>query len=730
MLSIYLHSIIKLALIFFSGFIVFAQNTGGKTTSNEPKKDTIKTKIIQEVKIKGKAPEIKRLPNGYSFEIEKTLLATGNDVNTILPLLPGVITDNEGGISLNNGTVLLMIDNREIKLPASQLKLYLSNIRSENIKNIEVITSPTSAFDAEGINGIIKINTKTKIEESYSGNITNKYMQGIYPKDELSANIMYSRNKTLLYGGISGNVNNGFIDIQTNRNNSALNIKQNNTLYLKNQNKGFNSSAGIRYNFDEKNALNFDFSFGKNKANILDNVAETTYKVYENNNLANQIKSYTPTNSNSDVLSLSTNFQRNTDDKGSNFRITSDFLNVKAYSYNYYSNDYYDSGNVFIQNKTNDNSIDRNFNIFSIKADNHKIFKSKNSIDYGLKYANADTKVENLSRNLLANNWTTDNSLSNNLNYKENIFAGYASYSTKLKNAQIIAGIRGEFTDYSVQTHKDNYFKIFPNLSVNFPINTKNNSSLTLNYNKRINRPSYEILNPFFYRIDEYSIKSGNPYLKPSISNKVSATYAFKKNYSIGLSFEKENNVFGEVQKPQSDGIILQTFDNIDNKQEFDLLGNATFYIKKYWIMVWQITLFDKRYNSLNYEADNLGMMLANVNIFKISQNFDIRLTSQFMSKGADRYTIMNKNFLISNLDINKVLGKTSFQLKFGANDIFNARGNMSVTYNYLQQQNTSIIKRDSRFFYVGLTYNFKKGKDIQKKDYQKSNTEEEQRTK
>lgn len=146
--------------------------------------------------------------------------------------------------------------------------------------------------------------------------------------------------------------------------------------------------------------------------------------------------------------------------------------------------------------------------------------------------------------------------------------------------------------------------------------------------------------------------------------------------------------------------------------------------------MVWQITLFDKRYNSLNYEADNLGMMLANVNIFKISQNFDIRLTSQFMSKGADRYTIMNKNFLISNLDINKVLGKTSFQLKFGANDIFNARGNMSVTYNYLQQQNTSIIKRDSRFFYVGLTYNFKKGKDIQKKDYQKSNTEEEQRTK
>lgn len=732
MRSKYLYSVFKLILIFNSGFFLFAQNTSEKILNKDSKKDTIilKTKNIQEVKIKGKTLEIKRLANGYSFEIEKTFLATGNDVNTILPLLPGVITDNEGGISLNNGSILLMIDNREIKLPASQLKLYLSNIRSENIKNIEVITSPTSAYDAQGINGIIKINTKTKIEESYSGNITNKYMQGIYAKDELSANIIYSRKKTLFYAGISGNENNNFIDLQSERNNTALNLKQYNILYLKNKNSGFNSNAGIRYDIDEKDLLNFDFSFGKNKSNIRDDIAEMIYKVYENNNLNNYIKSYTPTNSNSNVSSLSMNFQRNTDNNGSNFKITSDYLYIKSLSYNFYSNNYYDSNNVFTNNETNDNSLDRSFNIFSIKADNHKVFKSKNSLDYGLKYANANTKVENLTRDLINNNWLIDSALSNNLNYKENIFAGYLSYSAKIKNTQIISGIRGEFTDYNVQPYKDNYFKIFPNLSVSFPINTKNNSSLTFNLNKRINRPSYEILNPFIYKIDEYSIKSGNPYLKPSISNKISATYSFKKNYSIGFSFEKENNVFGEVQKPQSDGTTLQTFDNIDNKLEYDLLVNATFFIKKYWIMVWQLILFDKKYNSPNYEANNLGLILANVNIFKISQNFEIRLTSQFMSKGADRYTIMNKNFIFSSIDVNKVLGKSGFQLKFGANDIFNTRGNMSVSYNYLQQQNTSIIKRDSRYFYVGLTYNFKKGKDIQKKEYQKSNTEEEQRTK
>lgn len=730
MRSKYLYSVFKLILIFNSGFLLYAQNTSEEILNKDSKKDTIilKTKNIQEVKIKSKTPEIKRLANGYSFEIEKTFLALGNDVNTILPLLPGVTTDNEGGISLNNGSVLLMIDNREIKLPTSQLKLYLSNIRSENIKNIEVITSPTSAYDAQGINGIIKINTKIKIEENYSGNITNKYMQGIYAKDELSANIIYSRKKTLFYAGISGNVNNNFIDLQSERNNTALNLKQYNLLYLKNKNSGLNASAGIRYDIDEKDLLNFDFSFGKNKSNIRDDIAEMIYKVYENNNLNNYIKSYTPTNSNSNVSSLSTNFQRNTDNNGSNFKITSDYLFIKSLSYNFYSNNNYDSNNVFTNNETNDNNIDRSFNIFSIKADNHKVFKSKNSLDYGLKYANANTKVENLSRDLLNNNWMTDSTLSNNLNYKENIFAGYLSYSAKIKNTKIISGIRGEFTDYNVQSYKDNYFKIFPSLSISFPVDTKNNSSLTFNFNKRINRPSYEILNPFIYKIDEYSIKSGNPYLKPSISNKISATYSFKKNYSIGFSFEKENNVFGEVQKPQSDGTTLQSFDNIDNKIECDLLGNATFFIKKYWIMVWQLTLFDKKYNSPNYEANNLGLIFANINIFKISQNFDIRLTSQFMSKGADRYTIMNKNFIFSSIDLNKILGKSGFQLKFGANDIFNTRGNMSVSYNYLQQHNTSIIKRDSRYFYVALTYNFKKGKDIQKKEYQKSNIEEEQR--
>lgn len=689
-------------------------------------------KQLDNIIISSALPEIKRRVDGYSFEIEKTFLATGNNVNTILPLLPGVITDGAGNISLNNSSVLIMIDNQEIKLPATQLGLYLNNIRSENIKLIEIISNPSAAYDAEGIGGIIKIITKKKIDNSYNGSVTIKSMEGIYPKNELSSNVMISHNKILMYAGGSGNVNNNFIKIENIRENSQTNILQQNIIDIKNRTLGYSFNGGIRYKINTNNSLTFDLDYGGTNMDIRNKEANMDMSLSYNKILDTIINSYTPLNAKSKTLSLSSNYQWDTDTLGSNLKITGDFLMPISHSYNGFYNAYFTNNKTFIDSLINDNNIDKTFQIFSLKIDRHKILSfQKIKMDYGGKFAGANTSVDNIYRNYNVC-WTTDTNFTNSLQYNENIYAAYISVEKEIKRVQIVGGTRIEYTNYEITAtanKKNNYINIFPNLSLLIPLNKKNTTFWGLHYNKRINRPSYEILNPFVYKMDEYSLKEGNPYLKPGINNKISTDIFFKRNYSILFSYEMEENTFGEVQKSLG-SMTLQTFDNLSRKNEFNITANANLMILKKWIMVWQAMLYDRKFISPDYTANNIGVLIANVNIIRFTPSFDARLTTQFVTKGPDKFSIINKNFLFSSLDINKTLNKSGFQLKFGVNDIFNTRGNMSISYDYLSQNNNMLVKRDSRYIYISLVYSFKKGKSFKKPEYQKSNMDEEQRTK
>ena len=122
------------------------------------------------------------------------------------------------------------------------------------------------------------------------------------------------------------------------------------------------------------------------------------------------------------------------------------------------------------------------------------------------------------------NNEQIDENQSNNFAYKEGIMSAYLLYATTLNDkVSMEAGIRGEYaqsdgTLYTVsgtsdETNKNNYFDLFPSLSLNYQINE--NNTLNLSYGKRIDRPAYQDLNPFEYLLDELSYWKGNPFLSP-----------------------------------------------------------------------------------------------------------------------------------------------------------------------------------------------------------------------
>jgi hypothetical protein len=690
-------------------------------------------KLLKAVLVRSFLPDIQRQANGYVFRIENSFLASANNANTILPLLPGVTSDGEGHIMLNNISVLLMIDNQEIKLSAAQLNLYLNNIRSENIKQIEFITHPTAAYDAEGIGGVIKIITKKKIEENYSGSFSNKYMQGLYPKDEVAANILVNRGKALYYGSLSGLLNHNLLLMENSRFNSALHSKQEVDIVLKTQKQILGANAGLKYSVSTKSFFSLDVNYGTSKSSVLDDRAAMNTNVYSGDILDTVLHTYRPEQIKEQTLSTTLNYQLNTDSIGGNIRITTDYLVPVSHSYDGFYNAYLTGTNLFIDSVINDNHINDLFKIYSVKVDVHKNLAKSMQVDYGVKLVNANTSVENNYRNYASTGWKVNTDLTNNLSYRENIYAGYLTASRAFGKVQSIFGIRTEYTNYEVSSSKsvtgNDYINVFPNLSMQVPVNKKASTLLGVHYNSRINRPIYESLNPFIYKMDEYSIKEGNPYLKPAISNKVSADLTFKRYYTIAVGYNMEHNTIGDVQKPLGN-MVLQTFDNLHSKREFSVNATSTIPVSSKWIMVWQANLSKEKYSSADYNIENNRAIIVNVNILRFSSTFDGRMTTQYLTKGADRFLILNKDLLFSSIDFNKTVGKTGFQLKWGINDLFNSRGDMSFTYNYGPQSTTTHLKRDLRYAYISLVYNFRKGDPVAKPEKESNNTEEEQRTK
>ena len=690
---------------------------------------------LKDVTITSHVPEIKRNASGYNFEIENTFLATGNDLNSLLPLLPGIMVDDQNGIrTLTGKSVLLMIDNRTIKLPADQLQSYLNTIRSENIKSIEVINHPSAAYDAEGVGGVVKIILKNHTDNGISGSVSEKYMQGKYPKNEVAANVTAGLGKVMLYGGVSENSAKNFGEIYTFRENTNSSAQQGITQNVKTISNTYTANAGLRYAINPKSSFAFDATYGH--SNYHRKNSDMTSNLYENNVLDSVIKStILPFTMRSDNFSLSANYQLTTDTLSSNLTITSDYLYSKNNSYYLYSNNYYLPDNSFLGNTAYDNSAINKVGIFSFKIDRNRNFTKKTSLSYGVKFADANTAFNNLTRDSLsANNWIADPTMTDNLGYKEDIYAGYASLNTHIKKIELTAGLRAEYTHYSLISHTadttahNHYLNWFPNLSLLIPVNNKKQSSVNISYNKSIMRPNYEILNPFVYRQDLYTLKEGNPNLKPSIFHTLSAAYNFNNNYSVSLSYNIQNSMISDVEKPDTGNMMIETFGNVDKVHEWDLSGNTMTQIGKWWTMIWQIDLYAKKFVDPNIAVQNaVGLTFANIDMFRISPTWNVRLTTQFFTKGQDRFYRINKNFAFSALEIDKQLG--SFQLKAGVNDIFNAsQGNMSITYNYQTQRNLFNIKRDTRYAFISVTYSFKKGKQVRKTDFQKSNAEESRR--
>lgn len=513
---------------------------------------------LQGVTVSSKKPLIEVKADKTIMNVEGTINAIGNDVLSLLRKSPGVLVDKDDNLSLagKNG-VQVYIDGKPTPLSGADLAAYLKNIQSSEVEAIEIITNPSAKYDAAGNAGIINIRLKKNKTFGTNGSFNAGYNVGYYSKYNAGLSLNH-RNKNI---NVFGNYN---YNNSLNRNRFFLYRVQLDTLFdqasimkMDNENHGF--KAGLDYFINKRNTLgvliNGNFSdndfFNDSRTPIIYQPTGVTDRILVADN---------ETVSERNNMNFNINY-RYTDTSGRELNLDADYglYRIKTNQYQpnfYFTPDGQTKINEFIYRFISPTDI----NIYSVKGDYEQNFR-KGRLGLGFKSSLVNT-TNNFGRyNVMGSSETLDLERSNQFDYEENINALYVNYNRPLKGAMIQLGVRMENTNLTGKSYplnpdgsvnkniedgfKRNYTNLFPSAAITFNKNPMNQWSLS--YSRRIDRPAYQDLNPFEFKLDEYTFQKGNINLRPQYTNSVSLTNTYKYKLNTTLTYSHVDDVFTQL---------------------------------------------------------------------------------------------------------------------------------------------------------------------------------------
>jgi iron complex outermembrane recepter protein len=547
------------------------------------------SKNLQGVAVVSKKPMIEVKADKTVFNVEQSINAQGSDALELLRKSPGVQVDNNENISMKGKSgVRVYVDGKMMQLDTKDLATYLKSINSNDIEAIEMISNPSAKYDASGNAGIVNIRLKKNKKFGTNGSTNLGFVQGFTPKGNGSINLNYRDKKVNIFGNAGGNIG-------INRNSIDLYRIQNDSTYdqssiMRNEDKSMNVKAGADFFINNKNTIGVLAT--TNFANSTANNAGATNIYYNPSNTF--VKKLDATNT---IPSKRTNANFNinyryADTSGREISLDTDYGFFRGTGRSYQPNIYRDENNIELYRVINRNYTPTDIDIFTAKIDiEQKLGKGK--LGYGAKTAFVTTKNTFDFFNEIGGVSIKQLNRSNSFTYKENVNAAYANYQRQLNTKwSMQTGLRFEQTasdgdltraDGIIQADnrvKRNYVNLFPSAAFTWNINQKH--SLNLTYSRRIDRPTYQDLNPFENKLDELTFEKGNAFLRPQYTDNVEMTHTFMGfiNTTVGYSFVKD---FATVTTDTAGNTSFIQQKNLAQQQIVSFNVGTPTPIKKWW---------------------------------------------------------------------------------------------------------------------------------------------------
>lgn len=713
---------IKVSFVGYSSLIVngiiitdkdFDKNLGALKLSNEQNS-------LQEVTITVQKPAIEFGADGVTYNVGSTLLAEGSTATDVLKNVPMVQMDIDGNATIaGKKSTRVFIDGKPSDYMTSNIADLLNVLPSDAIEKIEVLTNPPARYSGDG-EGIINIVMKKGFKVGFNGNIG--IAGGVQGNGNANTNASYRGKNYAINGSAAYRYNVG----KGESNSYRENLFPDTTFYYdqsgfsRNQSRGTNFRLGFDWDITSKQNLRLSTNFNDNKSssNSSNDLRYLSEQLIQN-------RSRNQTNSGdgkSNNFVVNADYKLQTDTSGGNLSIGLTFNTNGSLDLRSYNTTYEPIGVSKSTLQQNNNNIGNNGLTFNLDYDK-PVFKKRDRIELGLAYNyrknDNDLLVENF--NFQTQQFVTNNRLSNQFLYNENILAGYASYNYRNAGWGIKTGVRTELTNvaFDLSTGENYnvkpYLSVFPNLSLNRFFKKRYNFGAT--YSVRINRPRENTLNPQVNNVDTLNISYGNPNLSPSYTHQMDISFgAFGQKWSFTprLSYSSSQGVIERFRTviliPGSTSARSEsTFDNVgtNNSVALILIGNYRPTIKisaNGNFSIIQSKYTSKLNSSLNRDGLSVrgtfgfSMQLPQKAAFESNLNYANNVSAQGRNKGS----------ITSSFSARKMFFSNRLNFRITLNDIFGNRNN--TIYNEgenfrLQSLNTN----NTQNFIFSLNYRFTK---------------------
>jgi iron complex outermembrane receptor protein len=673
---------------------------------------------LTEVSVAAQKKTVEYKNGNVIVNIEGTALAMGNTAYDLLSRLPGV-TVSDGNISIQGKAgVKILIDGKLQQLSGQQLMNFLKSMNASQIEKMEVLKKPPVKYDAAGTGGIINIKTNKLKIVGFSGSVFGSYSQGFYGNPSGGFTLNYKGRKVNFFSGFTAaqewrRFNEEFKN-EFNYNSTITNVQTKNTIKEHHHSETYNLGADWFINKSNSIGIKLNGAFGMGN---VDNVSTTNFSDTNLGYQSLQLNSQKPNPWIYPEFNL--NAEHLFDTTGTALRFSANYnpyWDIYAANFdNYYLDADHNSVSTPSVFKTSNTLTFTNGNAL---LDFEKEFKKEFKIETGIKHTYQEMisdyyfKIQDYS----TGDFITDTTYSNVLNYQQNISAGYLNLSKQYKKFSFQAGVRGENTVINTISQSNGlgfnrqYFNLFPLASIDFK--KSDNHTFSISYNKRVNRPDYNLFNPFPIFLNSLTVHKGNPFLKPEYSHDFGFNYSYKTWMNHSANFSRIYNAFmGYNTQTDSTKSYVNTAANLKWADVY----SYNLFIQRDLFKWWTVNLNTSIYyvdgkgtiNNLPYRFTYLAF---NPNLYSritLKKGYAIELNAFYLNPILEGIYYTKSRSSVS-LAFKKSFLEDKLSVALAFNDIF--WGEIRNTkVDYQNQYMTGRQTFDTRRINISINYNFGK---------------------
>lgn len=629
-----------------SGDMSQAMNAFDKDLGNIKLMNDVKQ--LQAVTVTASKPTLRMDIDKKVYNVEKDIVNAGGTALDVMKNVPSVNVDIDGNVTLRNSTPQIYIEGRPTTLTLDQ-------IPADAIESVEVITNPSAKYDASGGgSGILNIILKKNRKTGYNGNVR----AGVDKYGAVNGGGDFNVRQGKFNVGASAFVNqqkgrtNGTTD-RTNFGDTSTSIHQTNF----DRNKGAFIFGRLNLDYFMTNRTSFSLGgvrvHGEFKpTQLLTTNTDSTF------NGATTAPSYSERNTNTNRVfngtGLQFGFKHLFPKEGETLSGDLNYFSGKntnnsLYSTNYFSNG---AGSGVIDNSQQKTWGIGNNQFLTVQTDYVKPLSTKTKLEAGLRIQ--QQKLTNITDNYFtdsSNNFVLSDAASINYKNTNNIYAGYVSVTSSIKNFGYQLGLRAERSDYSgdlisTKQHFSNSYPISLFPSVFLSQKFEGNNEFQLSYTRRINRPNFFQLIPFTDYSDSLNITRGNPNLVPEFTSSFEFSYlktlphnntilaSVYYKHTINLITRYLDTAQNELTGKQD---LINTYVNANSSNTIGAEVTSVTNLTKWWDMTANINVYNSKINTDNVSGTSQAALWSWFgklnNNFKLPKKFKLQLTGMYQSK-------------------------------------------------------------------------------------------------